>query len=49
MLAALWPAAVYLLVLALSLVLPGRWVDGYVRDERAIARPAVRVVIAGEV
>ncbi len=28
----LWPAAVYALILLLHLIVPARWVDGYVRD-----------------
>jgi len=33
MLAALIPLAVYAVVLALHLIVPGRWTDGYVKDE----------------
>src|SRR5439155_2773407 len=33
----LWPIAIYAVVLALHVVVPGRWVDGYVRD--AAGRP----------
>src|SRR5262245_42917934 len=32
MLGLLWPVALYLVVLLLHLLVPGRWVAGYVRD-----------------
>lgn len=34
----LWPAAIYALILLLHLIIPARWVDGYVKD-RATGKP----------